>query len=75
MDILALLCFSTFCIGLGIILIFFKDVAWDITEHGNDMAGRESKRTTAWEISSTIGGIFLILGGIAMGISALSYFG
>ena len=40
--------------SIGIMLIFFKDTAWKLQKWSNDIAGRESKRTRAWEISHTI---------------------
>ena len=72
MSIIILYCFSAFCVGNGIVLIFFKDTAWTMTEWGNDSAGRESKRTDSWETSSTIGGVIFIIFGIVIAISGLT---
>jgi hypothetical protein len=67
------LCFAIIWIGLGILNIFFKDLAWKLNELGNDISGRASKRTARWEFSSTIMGIIMLFIGLAFFIATFAY--
>jgi hypothetical protein len=53
-------------IGLGLMSIFAKDLLWQFTEWSNQAKGVASERTDWWDTSTTIGGIFIILVGIAL---------
>jgi hypothetical protein len=50
---------------LGLMSIFAKDMMWEFTEWRNQARGLVSERTDWWDTSTTIGGIFAILVGIA----------
>jgi uncharacterized membrane protein len=48
----------------GVVSIFAKDLAWEITEWSNRNRGVQSERTPQWETSSTIGGVISIGAGV-----------
>jgi hypothetical protein len=45
--------------------VFAKDIMWEFTEWSNQARGLVSERTDWWDTSTTIGGILIILVGIA----------
>ncbi len=51
--------------------IFAKDIMWGFTQLSNQAKGVASERTDWWDTSTTIGGIFIILVGIALMFIAL----
>ena len=66
----ALFCLSPLLIVYGIILIFFHDLAWEFDKFLSDVSGRESKRTEAWEVMTTISGIVAIIVAIVAIVNA-----
>ena len=49
---------------IGIINIFGKDIAWELTSFQNRLEGERSERSGTWEVGSTIGG--LIFAGVGL---------
>ena len=68
-----LLCVGILFIGFGILSIFFKDIAWEMNRFGNELGGRLTERTEAWEVFSTFAGIFCLLFGIFIIYFGINY--
>jgi hypothetical protein len=50
---------------LGLLSVFAKDIVWEFTEWSNQARGLVSERTDWWDTTTTIGGVFAIIVGIA----------
>ena len=59
-------------IGAGLVAVFAKDLAWELTEWRNSAAGVQSERTRTWEVMTTIIGIAQIIFGVVL---AFVFFG
>jgi hypothetical protein len=54
------------CIGLGLAMLFAKDLMWALTEWGNSFKGLTSERTENWELGQNIAGVVLVLLGLLL---------
>jgi hypothetical protein len=61
-------------IVLGLISIFAKDLAWEMTEWQNRNRGVQSERTPEWERSTTLGGVITIGAGVFFLFAAATIF-
>lgn len=68
----AVICLSSVLFITSIILIFFKDVAWDLQEWSNSASGRVSERTDVWEFTANLIGVLGIAGSIILIIWGVS---
>lgn len=59
-----ILCFAVISIGFGLLMIFARDLMWELTSWSNSWKGLRSERTEGWEASQVIGGIVFILIGV-----------
>jgi hypothetical protein len=58
---------ALFFIGMGLLMLFKKDVMWELTVWQNQRKGVASERTDAWEFEMTLGGIAAVfLGGFVL---------
>jgi hypothetical protein len=65
--ILALVCVAMFLIGYGLLMIFAKDLMWELQVWSNKARGELSERTDVWDTNQTIGGVMMIVfGGMAI---------
>jgi hypothetical protein len=57
---------SLFFLGMGALMVFQKDIVWDLTEWNHRRQGIvETERTPEWEASQTLwGAILMILGAV-----------
>lgn len=62
-----ILCVSAVCVGFGLLMIFARDLMWELTSWSNSWKGLRSERTEGWEASQAISGIILILIGVGFG--------
>jgi len=61
-------------IAMGIAMLAFPDLSWELTHMGNQMQGVESsKRTEMWEFGNMVSGIILIGVGLATFWLAATY--
>lgn len=52
-------------IGSGLVFIFAKDFAWELTNHFNKTRGIvDAQRTPEWEDGATMAGVILIIFGV-----------
>ncbi len=57
---------ALFLIGYGLLTFFGRDVVWGLTEWNNSLRGVASERTDAWEFSTTISGLVLLVVGVGL---------
>lgn len=54
------------CIGMGLAMLFAKDMMWAMTEWSNSFKGVTSERTENWELGQNIAGVVMVLLGLLL---------
>ena len=55
----------------GLVTVFAKNVAWQLTQLGNSLHGRVSERTELWDAGATTGGLIALAGGVLILVLSL----
>ena len=58
--------FGIVAIALGVVSLVKRDWMWALTKMGNDFEGEASHRNDLWELRTAVGGVFLIIVGLAL---------
>jgi hypothetical protein len=61
-----------FAIGAGVVMIFFRDLWWDLTHLGNQAEGLASQRNDVWDAVTVFRGFLSLGAGIVLLLLALS---
>jgi hypothetical protein len=64
--------FVIFAIGVGIVMIFFRDLWWELTHWGNQAQGLASQRNDVWDSVTVLRGFLALGAGIILLLMAIS---